>query len=166
MIVTLSYLVPPPTAVTVTTSPDGTIFTGSPLTLTCSIELSEAVDIAVTVNTVWSGPSVTQFTTTTSVATRMTATTYTSTATISSVETRDSGEYTCRATVSSISPFLIDSEGTSGMHTVNIGNIPLHKSIIIIVLALNYNWNKVSRSLYSTMYAFGCKLRSNRLFDL
>ena len=95
---------------TVTASPDGTIFTGSSLTLTCSIELSEAVNITVTVNTVWSGPSGTQFTTTTSVATRMTATTYTSTVTISSVETSDSGEYTCTATVSSTSPFLTDSE--------------------------------------------------------
>ena len=110
LIVELSYLVPPPTAVTVTASPEGTIFTGSSLTLTCSIELSEAVNIAVTVNTVWNGPPGTQFTTTTSVATRMTATTYTSTATISSVETSDSGEYTCTATVSSTSPFLTDSE--------------------------------------------------------
>ena len=111
----------PPTASTVTASPDGTIFTGSSLTLTCSIELSEAVDIAVTVNTVWSGPPGTQLTTTTSVATMMTATTYTSTATISSVETSDSGEYTCTATVSSTSPFLTDGEGTSGMYNVTVG---------------------------------------------
>ena len=122
LIVVLSHLVPPPTAVTLTASPDGTIFTGSSLTLTCSIELSEAVDIAVTVNTVWSGPSGTQFTTSTSVATRMTATTYTSTATISSVETSDSGEYTCTATVSSTSnSFVLASGGATGSTSVTVG---------------------------------------------
>ena len=109
LIVVLNHVVPPPTAVTVTASPNGTTFTGSSITLTCTVEVSEVVDIAVTVNTWWSGPSGTQFTTTTSVATRMTATTYTSTATLSSVETSDSGEYTCTATVSSTSPFVISS---------------------------------------------------------
>ena len=122
IIVNLTHLVPPPTAVTVTASPDGTIFTGSSLTLTCSIELSEAVNIAVTVNTVWSGPPGTQFTPTTSVATRMTATTYTSTATISSVETSDSGEYTCTATVSSTSnSFVLASGGATGSTSVTVG---------------------------------------------
>ena len=117
----LSHLVPPPTAVTVTASLDGPILSGSLLTLTCSIELIEAVNIAVTVNTVWSGPPGTQFTTTTSVATRMTATSYTSTATISSVETSDSGEYTCTATVSSTSPFLTDSENLLGSTNIVVG---------------------------------------------
>ena len=122
IIVNLSPLVPPPSAVTVTASPNGTIFTGSSLTLTCSIELSEAVNITVTVNTVWSGPPGTQFTTTTSVATRMTATTYTSTATISSVETSDSGEYTCTATVNSTSnSFVLASGGVTGSTSVNVG---------------------------------------------
>ena len=122
LIVELSHLVPPPTAVTVTASPDGTIFTGSSLTLTCSIELSEAVNIAVTVNTVWSGPSGTQFTTTTSVASMLTATTYTSTATISSVETSDSGEYTCTATVRSTSnSFVLASGGATGSTSVTVG---------------------------------------------
>ena len=125
LIVVLSHLVPPPTAVTVTASPDDPILTGSSLTLTCSIELSEAVDIAVTLNTVWSGPPGTQFTTSTPVATRMTATTYTSTATISSVETSDSGEYTCTATVSSTSPFLIDSENIQGIISTAVGMLQL-----------------------------------------
>ena len=119
LIVTLSHLVRPPTAVTVTASLDDPFIAEShPLNLTCSIELSEAVDIAVTVNTVWSGPSGTQFTT--SVATRMTATTYTSTATISSIETSDSGEYTCTATVSSTSPFLTDSDKVFGVRNVTV----------------------------------------------
>ena len=117
----LSHLVPPPTAVTVTASPDDIfIVDGQLLNLTCSIELSEVVDITVTVNTVWSGPSGTQFTTTTSVATRMTATSYTSTATISSVETSDSGEYTCTATVSSTSPFLTDSDEVFGVRNITV----------------------------------------------
>ena len=88
----------------VTASPDGNIDTRAPsLILTCTIELSdsEAVDIPVTVNTVWSGPSLTQFT---SVATRETDTTYTSSASFSSSVSSDSGEYTCRVTVSSTAP--------------------------------------------------------------
>ena len=106
---------------TVTASPDDPfVIRGSSLTLTCSIELSEAVDIAVTVNTVWSGPPGTQFTTSTSVATMVTATTYTSTATISSVETSDSGEYNCTATVSSTSPFLTESDSFSGRETIGM----------------------------------------------
>ena len=120
LIVNLTHLVPPPTAVTVIASPNGTIFTGSSLTLTCTIELAEAVDI--TVNTVWSGPPGTQFTTTTSVATMMTATTYTSTATISSVETSDSGEYTCTATISSTSnSFILTTGGATGSTSVTVG---------------------------------------------
>ena len=117
----IPHVVPPPTAVTVTASPDDPfIVEGHPLNLTCSVELSEAVDIAVTVNTVWSGPSGTQFTTTTSVATRMTATTYTSTATLSSVGTSDSGEYICTATVSSTSPFFSDSDKVFGVRTITV----------------------------------------------
>ena len=134
IIVNFSHLVPPPTAVTVTASPNGTIFTGSSLTLTCSIELSEAVDIAVTVNTVWSGPSGAQFTTSTPVATRMTATTYTSTATISSVGTSDSGEYTCTATVSSTSnSFVLASGGATGSTSVTVGMCYACNIIILLL---------------------------------
>ena len=126
LIVVLPHAVPPPTAVTVTASPDGPfIVEGHPLSLTGTIKLSESLNIAVTVNTVWSGPPGTQFTTTTSVATRMTATTYTSTATISSVETSDSGEYTCTATVSSTSPFLTDSENMQGPISIAVGMLQL-----------------------------------------
>ena len=128
MIVALSHLVPPPTAVTLTVSPDDPfVVEGHPLNLTCTIKLSESLNIAVTVNTVWSEPPGTQFTTTTSVATRMhmTATTYTSTATISSVGTSDSGEYTCTATVSSTSPFLTDSENMQGPISIAVGMLQL-----------------------------------------
>ena len=136
LIVELSHSVPPLTAVTVTASPDGTIFTGSSLTLTCSIELSEAVNIAVTVNTVWSGPPGTQFTTTTSVASMVTATTYTSTATISSVETSDSGEYTCTATVSSTSnSFVLASGGALGSTSVTVGMCYACNIIILLSVA-------------------------------
>ena len=98
----VSIIVPSPTTVIVTASPDGNINTRAPpLILTCTIELSKAVDIPVTVNTVWNGPSGTQFT---SVATRETDTTYTSTASFSSSVSSDSGEYTCRVTLSSTAP--------------------------------------------------------------
>ena len=121
---------PPPAVVSVTATPavddDSVIIAGSTLTLTCTIELIEAVDDAtVTVNTVWSGPTGTQFTTTTSLATRIANTTYTSRATLSSVGTSDSGEYTCTAKLSSTSPSVIESEEVSG--TVVLGIILLCK---------------------------------------
>ena len=98
----LSHLVPPPIDVTVTFSPDGNTNTrGSSVILTCTIELSKVVDIPVTVNTVWNGPFGTQFT---SVATRETDTTYSSSASFSSSVSSDSGDYTCRVTLSSTAP--------------------------------------------------------------
>ena len=114
----VSIIVPSPATVIVTASPDGNIDTRAPpLILTCTIELSKAVDIPVTVNTVWNGPSLTQFT---SVATRETDTTYTSTARFSSSVSSDSGEYTCRVTVNSTStsPFVRISNEVVGTKRV------------------------------------------------
>ena len=104
---------------TVTASPIGTIFTGFSLTLTCTIQLSQAVNTGISVSAMWSGPSGAQFTT--SSVTVTTTRTYTSTATISSVRTSDSGDYMCTATVSSTSPFLTRSREVSGMFNVDVG---------------------------------------------
>lgn len=118
----MSIIVPLSTAVTVTASLDGTIFVGSSLTLTCTIELlSEAVDIAAIVNTVWSGPSGTQFTNTTSVATIVTETTYISAAALSLVSASDSGEYTCTATVSPVTSPLVIVNEVSGIIIIVVG---------------------------------------------
>ena len=74
------------------------------------MELSPAVDVPVTVNTVWTGPN--GFMTTNIAQSVMGInTTYTSTAMVNSFGRNQSGNYTCTATVSSLttSPFLMDS---------------------------------------------------------
>ena len=86
--------VPAPTSVTVTNGP---VNIGSTVTLTCTVELSPAVDVLVTVNTVRTGPDGFM---TTSTAQRMgSTTTYISTAMVSSFGRDQSGDYTCTATV-------------------------------------------------------------------
>ena len=96
---------------------------GSDVTLTCTVELSPAVDVPVTVNTVWTGPD--GFTTTNSAQPDMgSTTTYSSTAVITSLGRNKSGNYACTATVSSTSPLLTSSNGqavarvTVGKHRV------------------------------------------------
>ena len=76
---------------------------GSAVTLTCTVVLSSAVDVPVTVNTVWTGPD--RFRNTTA-AQLDNMTTYTSTAMIRLFGRAQSGVYTCAATVSSISSFI------------------------------------------------------------
>ena len=91
--------VPAPITVTVT-PPMGSmiIISGSSPILTCTVELSPAVDVPVTVDTVWTGP--TGFRTTNTAQPVMgSTTTYTSTATISSIGIDQSGNYTCTMTV-------------------------------------------------------------------
>ena len=100
--------VPAPTSVTVT---NGSVIVGSTVTLTCTVELSPAVDVPVTVNTVWTGPD--GFMTTNTAQRIGNTTTYTSTAMVSSFGRDQSGDYTCTATVSSTSSFLTDSMGSS-----------------------------------------------------
>ena len=97
-----------PTSVTVT---NGSVNAGANVTLTCTVELSPAVDVPVTVNTEWTGPEGFR---TTNTAQRMgSTTTYTSTAMVSSFERDQSGNYTCTATISSTSSFITNNIGSS-----------------------------------------------------
>ena len=100
----LSLTVPAPTSVTVTNGP---VNVGSTVTLTCTVELSPAVDVPVTVNTVWTGTAGFRIANT---AQQMgNSDIYISTTTV----TNDySGDYTCTATVTSTSPFITSSTGT------------------------------------------------------
>ena len=100
----LCLTVPAPTSVTVT---NGSVNVGSTVTLTCTVELSPAVDVPVTVNTVWTGPD--GFMTTNTAQTVIgSTTTYTSTTIVSRER---SGNYTCTATVApnSASTYLAGS---------------------------------------------------------
>ena len=78
---------------------------GSNVTLTCTVELSPAVDVPVTVNTVWTGPAGFR-TTNTAQPVMGSSTTYITTAIVRSFGRDRSGNYTCTATVSSMFPVL------------------------------------------------------------
>ena len=113
-----AHAVPPPTAVTVT-HPLGTIYAGASLSLTCTVELSSAVDVPVTVNTEWTGPDMTSFTPTSLVLAVMgNLTRYTSTVTVNAAW---SGDYTCEATVSSSLTFVTGSGTLSGLVNIIVG---------------------------------------------
>ena len=91
---------------------------GSDVTLTCTVELSPAVDVPVTVITVWAGLDG-FMTTNTAQPVMGSSTTYISTAIVSSFGRDQSGVYTCTATVSSTSPFISSSmESMSARFTV------------------------------------------------
>ena len=81
---------------------------GSDVTLMCTVELSQAVDVLVTVNTEWTGPDGVTLSLNTPVMESLTR--YTSTVTVNSFWRNDSGNYTCKATINSTSSFLTDSD--------------------------------------------------------
>ena len=98
---------------------NSSVIVGSTVTLTCTVELSPAVDVPVTVNTVWTGP--TGFSTTnTAQAMAGSTTTYTSTALVSSFGIYQSGNYNCTATVSSTFSFITGTGSHSGTAKVTI----------------------------------------------
>ena len=74
------------------------IMSGSSPTLTCTVELSPAVDVPVTVNTVWTRPDGLTITSATN-PTMKSLTLYTSSSTLNSVESSDSGDYTCTVSI-------------------------------------------------------------------
>ena len=116
------FLVSAPNSVTVTSDPVSPIRTiGSDVTLTCTVELIQAVDIQqVTVNTVWTGPA--GFSTTETAQPGMgSTTTYTSTAKVSSFGRDQSGNYNCTATVSSTFSFITGTGSKSGIARVTVG---------------------------------------------
>ena len=69
------------------------ILSGSTLTLTCTVELSPAVNIPVTVNTEWTRPTIATLDRTTSLQESLTI--YRSENGLNSVESADSGQYSC-----------------------------------------------------------------------
>ena len=104
---------------TVTQAPVRTLYTEDDLTLTCTIELDEAVDTGVVVTVEWTGPPGTLFGTVPSVAS---STTYQSVVDITSLEMSDTGPYACNATASpNGTPFVTASEATSNTTEVTVG---------------------------------------------
>lgn len=89
----------------------------SNVTLTCTVELSQLVDVPVTVNVVWTGPARFRAAQT---AMAISTSIFNSTVLISSVGRAQSGIYNCQAGVSSTIPFLIASDPKTG--SAAIGN--------------------------------------------
>ena len=108
----LFFLVPAPTAVTVMLPVDA-IIAGSSFDQTCTVELSPAVDVPVTVNTDWSGPGGVMFMPANPVsAVMVNITTYTSTVSVSAAR---NGSYICQATITS------GAGTTSGSIDITVG---------------------------------------------
>ena len=106
---------PAPTSVIVATPVDAVIAGSSP-NLTCTVELSPAVDVPVTVNTVWTGPALTTVTPTSLMIENLTR--YIATA---MVDAARNGSYTCQATVSSSSQFTTGGGSVSATTNVIVG---------------------------------------------
>ncbi len=107
----------------------------SSIQLTCSVSLSEAVDVGVTISIEWTGPGTTSLTPTAqNVSLLGSESLATSTLTLGDVipET-DTGDYTCTVTVSSnvLMEFIADSEPISDSTTISVEGI-----IKLLVIAL------------------------------
>ena len=117
------------------------------------MELSSAVDVPVTVSTVWSGPSVIT-PVTNSVMESLTR--YTSTAMVSSFGREQSGVYTCRASINSMpQAFLVGSSSRTGTARVTVGEvliINLHVKNLIYISTCNSSTG-VYLSLEGVVYA-------------
>ena len=120
--------VPAPIAVTVT-APMDTIIAGSSPNLTCTLELSLAVNVPVTVTTEWTAPAGTTVTPTSSLMESLTRYTI-----IAMVDAARNGDYTCQAALSSSSQFITDSGMTSGSATIAVGEYQI-TSVFLIPMA-------------------------------
>ena len=109
------HTVPAPTSVLVS-PPVYAIIAGSSPNLTCSVELSSAVDVSATVNTVWTGPALTTVTPTSLMMDSLTR--Y---ITMAMVDAARNGSYTCQATVSSSSQFTAGGGSVSASTIITVG---------------------------------------------
>ena len=116
----VNSIVPAPSSIHITSIPASPIRpVGSDVTLTCTVVLSPAVDVPVTVSTVWTGPDGVMLSTSDPVKTNLIR--YTSTAMVTSFGRDQSGVYNCTATISSMSSFISDSSSSRGTARVSVG---------------------------------------------
>ena len=111
---------------------------GSNVTLMCTVELSPAVDIPVTVNTVWTGPA--GFSTNiTALPVMGSTTTYTNTPIVRSFERNKSGNYSCMATLTFESSFVEASGPKSGIAFITTGIYNIIKKVFSCNNSTNNN---------------------------
>ena len=112
------YAVPAPTSVILSSSVPNPVPPGSPVTLTCAVELSPVVNVSVVVNTVLTTPDGFQTPHTAALA-MGSFINFTSEFVISSFRRMESGLFICTATVSlSSNAYISDSRAVS--HTIRI----------------------------------------------
>ncbi len=122
----LLYTVPGPSVSVTSNSTDPAPYM-STIQLTCSVSLSEAVDVGVTISIEWTGPGTSSLPPTAqNVSLLGSELLATSTLTLEDViPERDAGDYTCTVTVSSnvLMEFIADSEPISDSTTISVEGI-------------------------------------------
>jgi hypothetical protein len=101
----------------VTTEPSEDIIAGSSISLTCMIELSSVVDIPVRVRVHWTGPNGFNYSDNVDSAAGS-LNMYSSTAMVHAIR---NGIYTCQATISSSSQFIMGHESVTESINITTG---------------------------------------------
>ena len=121
----LFFTVPQPT-VNITPNRTGDLYAGTSLTLTCSIQLNPAVDTTVMVTRIWSGPRSQAVSNSSRVTVsnlvQSSAILYETTIEFVPLNTTDSGNYMCEATVTPDpqSQFVTMSTAGNDTHSVTV----------------------------------------------
>ena len=126
------YAVPAPTSVQLTIKSDSEdliIPVGSNVTLICTVELSPAVDVPVTVNTVWTGPNGFMRHNTAQSDMRSNGTYMINTVISDSFNRNQSGNYNCTVTIASNNSFLMTSDSSSNTTRVRVGETKFGNSM-------------------------------------
>ena len=119
------HTVPQPT-VSITLNRTGVLYAGTPLTLTCSIQLNQAVDTTVMVTRTWRGPGSQGVSNSSRVTMsnilKRSAFLYETTIQFSPLNTVDGGNYVCEATVTPDpqSQFVIMSTTGNDTHPITV----------------------------------------------
>ena len=118
------FLTVPQPTVNITPNRTGDLYAGTPLTLTCSIQLNPAVDTTVMVTRMWRGPrsqtiSNSSHVTVSNLVERP-AFFYETTIQFSPLSTTDSGDYECEATVIPDPQSQFVNMSTTGSDTLTV----------------------------------------------
>ena len=106
---------------TISPSRTGTLYEGTPLTLTCTIELNTTgVDSPVTVEREFTGTTNTEDSRLTLSELEGMSPTYTKTLSFTPLSLSDNGSYVCSSTVSSGSEFIVTSDSTDSSYTLSV----------------------------------------------
>ena len=123
-VITCVFLTVPPPTVSITPNRTGVLYAGTPLTLTCSIQLNPAVDTTVMVTRMWRGPgsqtvSNSSHVTVSNLVERG-AFLYETTIQFVPLSTTDSGNYKCEATVTPDPQSQFVNMSTRGSGTLTV----------------------------------------------